>query len=345
MSIAYLKEEMLLPERETVINKALELRGNRALIASITLQNDKIILWVFHHQPCDRAREEHIVDHMTNRDEILGRIDDDHTHSPHIREISIQGQELALSSSSIGGISHDHMSYMKLQHFVEAGVDFTSIEDIDLDELALGEYELEEGSPFPEIDPSKEMPVSLRFDEMQQELVVEPAPVFTLSVGEQADTRHVFHNPVEDKPMTFYFDLLECHDLWKEHAEQQGDEKMRQAWREHGMSDEDIVVMLRQHEETLEQVCPRDCDLLLLHYEAENDAQLCFYTLQHLDSPPVIHEGNSVGILFGFSDEEGIHGHSRRVCNLGVIPKGYNKPTTLELVSWYRKIPGETVEA
>lgn len=345
MSIAFLKKEMLLTEREILIGKSLHIQDRLALIVSVTEQNEEIKLWVFHHQSGVEPRAHRLSEYATNRDEIMDRIADNRLPFPHIEAISIQGQALALVGSSIGSIGHNPTSYMKLQHFVEAGADLTAIEEIDLDELALGEYKLSANSPFPGIDQKKEMPITLRTAEIHQEALVEPSHCFSLTLGEQpVDARHSFSDPVDGNEIVFYLNRLTRYDLWAEQDGQMRDGSLRKAWIDSGLSEEQIAEMLSTHQKTLEKICPRDHDLLLLQYETEQDVQLCFHTAEFLDSRPKTNQGSSVGLIFSSDSKDSVHGRRCRTCELGAVPKDFGGVTNVELISWYRKIPCEQIE-
>jgi len=348
MSISSVKSEMLLPEQELIIGKQFELKGKPALITSITLQGGIIKLWIFQQIPkavIAEAAEMEAVPCITNREEILRRTLQSRFGFKHISAITLQGISLPISRSSMSIVGHDPASYMKLQHFAEAGVNFSPIENVSFEELVLSEYQLAEGTAFPQIDTGTDIPVSLTLQEESVEVLIEPAHSFHLRTDVQlGGEAHSFRDPSDGREIVYSIDQIGCFDIWKGTQEHFLDEETIKVWREHGLDDTAIAQRKVHLQETTESLCPKGHEILVLQYECPDDLQLNFYTTDFLDSKP-LHTGScsSVGLI-GSSADDSLHGHPVRSCQLKTVPKGFDEPVDVELISWYRRIPEERIE-
>ena len=277
MSILSIKQELLLPEKETVLNKKLNIRQKPALIASITEQKGIVKLWVFQQIPDSPLANTDMepMECVTNRDEIWKRASRANVSWGYISDIAIQGIALPIAQASGGVVQYDPMMYMKLQHFIETGVDFSSMENIGFDELILCVYQLEEGTDFPKIDTKAEMPVSLTIRGETSEALIEPSHWYSLKTGEQ-DISRSFRNPATGDDIVYYIDSIISYDIWGETAERMSDDKTFEAWREHGLDEASIERARATWQESVERVCPKGEELLILHYECIDNHQLNF---------------------------------------------------------------------
>ena len=126
MNIASIMPEVLLPERELVIGKHLFYKEKPILIASITQQAGIIRLWVFQQvpdKPLTDTSYAQPVECVTNRDEMQNRALYARFDLAHFSSIAIQGVELLITQSFTGIIERNTASHMRLQHFIETGVD------------------------------------------------------------------------------------------------------------------------------------------------------------------------------------------------------------------------------
>lgn len=345
MSIEDLKREMLLPTRETLLGKVMPVKGKPLLLLSLTEQEGIITLWTLRHQPENKHWAPPTFDYATNREDILARAGGGDFEMLHLSEGSIQGQLLPIDSSGAGRLVDDRFALMKLQHFAEKGIDLSAVEGIEEDELVLGGYRLAEGVPFPDIDPTKEMPVTLRIHEGHREVLVDPPLRFTLALGE-----HMQEGPYrlpdleKGRDILFYIDGVVKEDIWREVEKQEQEQPLRQLWEEQGLAREEIDGMLADYYEAMEETCPRGQELLHIQYEAEDDIQLNFYTREYLDNAPAMEMGGCRVILVADDDGESRHGHRCQSCMLQAVPKDFAGAVEVELVSRIERIPPQVVE-
>ena len=347
MSIISIKSEMLLPVREFVINKNLSIREKPVLIASITEQDGVDKLWVFQQVPDNPFTDVDDAKHrdcMTNRDNILKRASYARHNYADFSAITIQGTDLPISQSSSGIIGRDPAGYMKLQHFMEAGVDFTSIEEVSFDELVLGGYQVQDGFGFPKINAEMDITVALNTRNESFEMLLEPSHRFCLEMGDQ-DISRSFRDPATDNEIKYYISCASRQDIWGETLKQMQDENTFKIWREQGLDETAIEQALSTWQESVEKICPKGHELLVLEYECSDNRQLNFYTTEYLDSIPENTGSSTAVFLFGSAKKKSRHGHDVRSCLLKTVPAGFDEAVEVELMSCYSSIPGETFEA
>lgn len=345
MSISSIKSETLLPDKELIIGRNFEIKGQKMLIASLTEQDDNIKLWVFmkcNNPPYEEPLE---IDHMTNREVISKRISRN-TVQPSISVITINGITLNISSSSSGCFGFFPVIFMKLQHFIEAGLDTSFIEDIPFEELALCEYNLQEGTVFPEIININDAPVTIIMSEQFHETLITPVIRFSLNIGRNVtDELYSFYDHNDKCTYQFYINELTRHDFAEEMELRFKDEAVLKAWKESGLDDAAINQMKENVHEASKYTCPEGHDQLLVQYEVPDNIQLNFYTTQFLNNTPNKNEGSSTFImLHRTGDIESHHGGHVRICMFKPIPKDFSGQVEFELISWYRLIPKEKYE-
>ena len=350
MSILSIKSEMLLPEREIILNKKLNIGNKPALIASITEQSGIVKSWIFQQMPdspyMDSVEEVERIESVTNRDEIWKRASRARVSFGNISEIVIQGVKLPISQAPCGVVEYDPMKYMKLQHFIEAGVDFSSIEDIGFDDLVLGEYQMEEGTVFPKINTEADMPVSLSVRGESCESLVEPSHWFKLKTGE-LDISRSFNDPSDGNEIAYHIVRITRHDIWKETAERMRDEETITAWKKQGLDEASIERAITTWPQSIEIICPKGHELLILQYECLSDYQLNFYTTDYLLDRPK-NDGSSTSVAFiglGLSGEKSRYGYPIRSCLLKTVPTGFSGEVEVELMSWFKRIPDKKIDA
>lgn len=319
MSISSLKQGILLPERELVIGRNFIYQGKAAFLASVTEQDGNTKLWIFQQAPeFNTAMSGFPFNYATNRDEIQGRVSRNKTVCNRFSGITIQGVHMPFSRSNARIVGQDPMSFMKLQHFIEAGVDFSSIEHISFDDLVLGEYQLADGVAFPKFDTSA--PITLHIGEEIREVIIEPFQSLNLEIGEQTkDKTCSFSIPAEDKEVKVYIDRVVRHDIRKQ-AEG------------------------RFNDEVLESICPKGHEQLLIQYECQENIQLNFYPTEFLNSAHKRANNSFSGMVFSSTDEDSVHGYPVHTALLKTVPAGYSGSVDVELVSWFKRIQGDTIE-
>ena len=346
MYISSLRQEALLPDSETVIGKSITIQGVTALIASITCQDEKKQLWIFHHQPQPACDEMDFCEmRKTNRGQTVARILGQGATLPYIASITMQGQTLYTCGSAGQYFGENWVAYMMLQHFMEKGVDLSSIEDIPLNELALIGYELQEGTPLPIFDPTKDAEICLTLSDSFREVLIDPPLYITLSIGEHASPApYTFYDHEEKKNREFYINRIFLYDPWEEMEKLSSNETVQKQWRDSGMTEAQITELTKMQEQTTAQLCPKGQKMAVVQYETPDEIQLCFHTPQFLASAPNNNGCASVGFIFSNDDAKSLHGFTCRSDMLTTVPKDFHDTLDIELISWYRKISGGFVK-
>lgn len=347
MSIADLMGEILLPEREIIINKAFNIEGKQAIVLTITQQGSEVKTWLIHQiDLMGRTIEEweREPEYATNRAEKTASVEG-RQNMLRLVELTIQGNTLQFDSSSAELLRYQGMGLMKLQHFLESGVDLSPVANISLDELFLCEYKAQEGTPFPQIDSEQPLAINLKIDEECCEVKVSPPHKFQLGLGENTkETAYSFIDDETDKKIEFYIDRLIKNDHRAEVREQLQDEKTIAAWRKGGFDDAKIQEMKKEFIAAADDFCPEGYVMLLLQYETPADIQLNFYTTEHLDAAPEYKNECAIGIIINSNAEGSKHGCDVRTAILGNVTDEFSGDVEFELFSWVRLIPGTVIE-
>lgn len=345
MSILSMRSDFLLPEKERILNKNMTVQQKPFLIASITEEGGVIKLWVFHQAPdlpCPTGREGDFVKCVTNRDDIVNRTMQIHSDFNDISEITIQGIPLHFTHLSSSRIRYEPKAFIKLQHFLEAGVDFSSIENVDIDDLILSEYQLAEEIGFPAIDTLCHMPVSLKLKGKSSQVLIDPPHLFNLKVGKHDET-HSFVDSSDGKEIKYHISELMCYDIWTKTMNQIEEDDVLSKLKEQGHDDVSIEKMKIDMQNSIRKTCPEGHVLLLLIYECSENFQLNFYTTEFLLAEPV-NKGHSWS-LFHLKNEKGKFGNQLRSCFLKTVPVGFNDTVEVELMSWYKVTPDVSIDA
>ncbi len=341
MTIEFLKQLMLLPKEEYIINKRVNIRGLDVQLMSFTIEEDKNCLW-FMYQDKDLLDIDLENPHWndmeklkTNREEFLRRIEADKINKYfHIRQMVIQGQIINFDSSSYGPL-HDmsNKEAMLLQHFTEKGLIPTEWNEVPLRSLVIGSYEQVKDETAPNIDDAKELSVKLYIDSSFKEIAIQ-CP-FRVKIGKQEKgTKVVYYDPLLKEEQYFYIDEIYSFDPYEniiQKTERIEDANMR----------EDI---LKNYTEAMESMCPRNKNLAAIKYESADNIQLNFFIKDYLDSVPVRNNSaSSIGFI-SRSKEIGINGSEVRECVLQPIDKDFTGEIEIELFSRYVEIPEEIVQ-
>lgn len=328
MRLKNLKEFMLLPQKEILLNKMIQIRGIDAQLISITCEKHRNVLWIIYKWPISN---ENLIEktHRSNREKMAydTNIEANNRHI-FISEMSIQNHKISFNSSSIRAMNTlDYDGCMLLQHFIEKGVDVTLWDDVHLNNISIGSYELS-NSHFPELDLSKEFDIELKVAmELKQILINKP---ISLQIGDMdKGNRFTFYDTVHKKNRVFYINRIYHYDIWEYFESKDMDESHK-----------------KRCLPSLEDICPRGMDIALIEYETEDDIQLDFYSKEYLDEKPV-YRGSSCGLILGLNSNNsiGLNGFKSRVCIIKPIEKNFNGIMDIELFSWYLKIPEEVIKA
>ncbi len=340
MRLEILKQQMLLPEKEILINKKVEIAGYSAILVSITSQGNKNVLWVMYHQPhflTDEPGERR--EYFTNREEMVSNICSHHTPHVHFPEIIIQGQRMTFSSSSAYRIrDNNNSAYMQLQHFVENGMSVALFDKIDLSDMMIASYEQNEGEAFPQIDLSQELDITLKVARSSKEVLINQ-PLHLEFGNMEKGQKFSFYDSINEKDRFFFVDSIEHYDIWQEAEHHFSSEKMKM------FSAQQIEEMKKQYFKCVEKTCPKGMDLAIIKYESEDNIQLNFYSKEFLDERPV-HNNSSSSTMFFTSDKEpGINGLKSRICIIKPVPKDFKENMDIELFSWIMQIPEYSIQA
>ncbi|WP_198006284.1 hypothetical protein [Alkaliphilus oremlandii] len=350
MFIKELKESMLLPQEEILINRRVYIRGIPAHIISLTKEKHRNALWVLYEGASGSSEEmediyeidgEERIGNKTNRQDIVDPMHRERNarNIGFISEITIQNQKLIFTSSQ-GYHLHDrhYEGYMQLQHFIEKGLDLEGLNEINVNNLVIQCYAQDENPEFPEIDLSKALDITLKIgSDFKRELMDPPMASIQLRFKEyEKEHKFSFFDPVENENIEFYINKMEHYDVWEETKK-----RVEKEWPKIASKDE-IEQIKGELFDTIEQICPKGMDLAIMEYESEKDVQLNFYTTEYLDSKP-IHRSSSVGMIFSPENKLGQNGFTNRICMLKPVAKDFNEAIEIELLYWFREIPEEII--
>ena len=188
MLFKHLKEQMLLPSDEIIINKTVTFRDKECIILGMTSQNEENKLWIIIHDE-NSERNSYLCEDdcyfneelecektvLTNREQMEENLSRDAFHL-HIKDIEIQGQKITFDSST--GTSLQDNSYdlcMALQHFVENGLSTDSFDEFSTNDLMLYTYKQQDDEKFPKIDLSKPLDIKMQIAEDYKEILQKKA--------------------------------------------------------------------------------------------------------------------------------------------------------------------------
>ncbi|CAM3462881.1 MULTISPECIES: hypothetical protein [Saccharibacillus] len=342
MRLKELQEMMLIPDREILLNRLVTINNTEVLLISITSEQQGHKLWMLSRMPETPDAQETVYrseEPRSNREKIQQQTDFGHQED-FISQMIIQGQTLTFHSSESNFITEqDFGAYMKLQHFVEKGADFTSFADVELNRLCLTVNEQDPSLPFPDLDLDKELDITLKFDGTVRSVPVQIEPI-VLEFGEvQPAIQYSFHDSVHDKSRFFYINAVTRYDIWQE-ALATFEKPMPQ-----GYTDKEWQSYQDQYRESLESAYSKNEELVLVEYESEDDIQLNFYAQDHLDAKPRSVAGSGDLALFFKPDRElGPHGLKSRICMVGPVDKEFGGSVTVELLSGYVELPEKVIK-
>lgn len=344
MILKYLRQQMLLPIEEYIINQRVNIKGIDVLLLSFTIEKDKNCLWMIYENGKyfrDKSDCEDREELRTNREEMLNNIETSNRDKHfHIGEMEIQGNIVNFSSSSSSSIYNmNSEGIMRLQHFIEQGLISKEWDDIELENLIIMECKQMEDEVAPNIDKNQEMSVVLHIHRDIIKIPIQHS--FKVEFGKQDIGTKIFYYDKElDKENHFFIDEIYSYDIYEDvqkQFEKIEDNEIRER-------------MFNNFMDGLERICPKGKNLAVIKYETEDNTQLCFHMKDYLEAKLISYNdessiggASSIGIICKSDEEIGINGHKVRECVLQSIDKDFKGELEIELFSRYLEIPEEQV--
>jgi len=341
MILTDLKQDMFLPKEEILMDKIVKIRGIDVHLISITLEDNKSVLWAMYKLPCsidERIDLEERKKCTSNREEMVNNISQELNCSHiYISEIMIQNQKITFSSSSASPVYYmNYKGYMQLQHFVEKGMSTTNWNEVDLKNIIIAAYEQNKSKEFPVIDLSKELDIIIKVNkEFKQVLINQP---ITMNFGKMEKGKKLyFYDSIEKRNRVFYINKIEHYDIWKEVNHNFENERIA------ALPKEQLKQMKEEYITNMEKICSKGMNLAILEYETEDDMQLNFCAKEYLDEKPV-HDNSSSAMMFFKSDKKlGNNGFKNQMCMIKPIEKDFNGSIDIELFSFFMEMPEEVI--
>lgn len=342
MILKHLKQQMLLPMEEYIINKTVTIQGTEVLLLSFTIEKDRKSLWLMYENDelyDDDYYEEDPeqfnvkkIEFTTNREEFLHHIEESKRQKHfYIKEMEIQGNIISFGSSESSPINEGNIEgKMYLQHFVEKGLISEEWDDKRLENLVIARYNQIEDEEFPEIDKTKELSVILRIDRAIREAAIQHP--FIVKFGKQDIGEKVaYYDETLSKESCFFIDEIYSYDPY---------ENLIESTKQIEDPEERARVM-KNITKALEGECPQGKNLAIIKYETPDDVQLRFIMKDYLEAKP-IHSCSSIGFICK-NDEIGINGYKQKECVMQSIDKDFEGELEIELFSKYVVIPEQTI--
>ncbi len=336
MLLKDLKEQMLLPEEEYIINRYVNIGDIDVLLLSLTVERDKNSIWMIYEDEGLSGEDLYYRDSpKTNRERLLRSIDNTNKYkSFSINKMELGGHTIKFGSSRSSHIyDMNREGLMQLQHFAEKNLIPEKWDDIRLENLVIVRYNLMEDQVLPSIDSLKELPIVLYMKNDSVEVPIQSP--FKVKFGRQEiGTKITYHDPVLEKDNYFFINEIYSYDVYEDtlrKMEKVEDEEMRKE-------------MLKNFNEDMEDICPRDKNMAVIRYETIDDIQLNFKMKDYLDAEAIKSNSASAMMVFSKMDEVGVNGYKLQECVLKPIDKEFNGELEIELFSRNIIIPGETVE-
>lgn len=338
MILKLLKQEMLIPKEEYIINKRINIRGIDVLLLSFTEEGDNNYLWFIYEQnefTSERTVDDYKEVFLTNRDKLLDGIDSRSSSTNiHIKEMKIQDNILRFDSSNSSHIYNmNREGIMRLQHFVEKGLISEEWDQVKLENLVISQHKQREGDQTPKLDMTKDFNIRLSLASDSLEIAIQHP--FKAEYGMQDIGKKIkYYDEHLGKESFFFIDEIYSFNPYKNIEEQfEGIEDLE-------IRRDNIKNMI----EAFEKIYPRDVNILVIKYETLDNVQLNFKMVDYLQDKPIINN-SGVGIMWGSKDKKtGINGYKTRESILHSIDKDFTGQLELELFSKYIKVPEEIIE-
>ncbi|OWR32548.1 hypothetical protein CDO73_02790 [Saccharibacillus sp. O23] len=345
MRLKELKDMMLLPDREILLNRLVKINNNDILLIAITSERGIHKLWtlrrfpdyLYEEQPADEPQEP-----LSNRDRVQQSLQGDtifEDQEDHISKMIIQDRLMTFNGMEARFCTEqDHETYMRLQHFVEKGVDLSGFAEAELYRLFLTSYMQDSSEPFPDLDLNKELDIALRFDRTFRRIPLQVEPI-VLEYGHSPQAiRRSFYDSVHEENRSFYMYGWTHYDVWGEY------EEMLARPCSPGFTDEEWQQVKEQRRSSLLAICPEGKNLARIEYEVEGDIQLDFYAKDYLDAEALSTSYPSpMSVAFGPTSEKS-DVRKRQKAMIGPIDKTFNGSLVVELLSYHAEFPEITIE-
>lgn len=345
MRLKELKESMLVPDREILLNRLVTINNTEVLLISITSEQQSHKLWTLRRLPDYLYEEQPVCEPqqpLSNRAGIQQNLEGDTVFDDQEDSISkmiIQGQLMTFNfSQSTFCTEQDYGTYMKLQHFIEKGLELESFADAELNRLVLTCYEQDLSEPCPIFDLDKELEITLKFNRTFRKIPTQIEPIVLEFGGSKEEIKRSFYDPIYEENRFFYINGWTPYDIWEESKE------ILSRTSSPGFTDEQWQQVKEQHFRSILSICPQGKNLALIKYEAENDIQLDFYAQNYLDAKP-LSEWYRSGMSKSFgSDRKGPHGLRHRQDVIGPVDKTFSGSFVVELLSYSLELPELTIK-
>lgn len=332
-----LKEEYLVLEEEIAINKQVVIRGVEIQLLSIVKEEGTRKLLMLYQEVKAEKNSIHREDYKTNREKMIESLQNEPMYglnNLYIKAIKFAGQEFMMEGSSARGLRYYHESdYEIYTYFKEKGLIPKEWLEGSMEKLILSEYRLESDTELPVDNLNKLMPMILNVDESHYTVRIEHA--FRIKIGKvEPNTRIQYFDEATGKKRAFYIDEVEKYYYYDEGLQRLEEilQNIEPAEREH---------FKEEYIKHLEEVCPPDKALILLHYETEDGEQLNFFLKEYLEVEPE-HRMYSGSVGFGCKGN-GLNGYPVRIELLKTVEKDFDEALEVELFSRYITIPEESI--
>ncbi|QDH23212.1 hypothetical protein [Saccharibacillus brassicae] len=344
MRLKELKESMLVPDREILLNRLVTINNTEVLLISITSEQQRHKLWTLRKIP-DYLYEEQSdcepQEPLSNRDRIQLYLQGDTVfddQEDYISRMVIQGQLMTFNGMEARFCTEqDHDTYMRLQHFVEKGLDISFFAEAELDRLFLTGYEQDASESFPDLDLDKELEIKLKFNRTFRRIPVQIEPIILEFGGSKQKIKRYFYDHIHEENRFFYIRGWTHYDIWKE------SEELLSRPSSPGFTDEQWQQVKDQRLQSLQATCPEGKNLALIEYEAEGNIELDFYARSYLDAKPSASYGLGMSMSFR-SDREGTYELRSRKHMIAAVEKKFRGDLVVELLSYTAEFPEITIQ-
>ncbi|MEJ8305160.1 hypothetical protein [Saccharibacillus sacchari] len=351
MLLKELKETMLIPDREILLNRLVSINSADVLLISITSENGVNKLWTLRQIPnwmYEENPDYQPEENRTHRQRMQGSLQERVAFGDQedgISKMIIQGKPMTFGmSQSTFCTEQDHEAYMKVQHFVEKGMKLASFADVRVDRLFLTFYEQDASELFPDLDLEKELNITLKFNSTFRTVAVHTEPI-ELEFGDTPEGgKYYFYDPVAGKQRTFSIKALKREDVWKK-AEANFEKPAAQS-----STTEEWQQFKEQYLDGLELACPKHQDLAVLDYESEDNLRLQFYAKDFLDAKPKVMTDTDVAgkllfsVFYSSESRPDANGVKLRTTAIGLVDKTFDGTLVVELVNYDMELPEKTIK-
>lgn len=337
MKLNDLKNQMMIVDEEIRLDKTFMIRGVKVHFMSITKVDGENTIWALYEKRY-RSTSSDIDQYedmdRTKRDELSNAAENNSNSSfINIKKFTLQGQDFNVSSSSSDAVFFNNLeAIMRLQHFGQAELLPSFLDDIGLSDICISSFTQAKGDACPVIDTSKEidMTVLVGFDHKRYLLNTECKAGFDSSYA----IKNTFYNPMTLKNCVYYLQPLYLYDIWEETR------LMFEAEHFKNFSKEQIEQMKKSSYDGLKEICPKGKKLAMLKYETDDNISLDFYSKEFLDAK-VTRSNTASASVFIFSPDEkiGPNGLKNKMCMIKAVDEEELNEIDIELFSFTVTLP------